>query len=187
MNPALTEQDLLDTINSLPTGVVLLRVKDKHTFVLAAINHAAKTLFQTDDNPIGRTIQQWKFPAEIIERMQLNCEEVVRSRQVGYRENPFSLRDGTVIWSGTTVTPILDEHQQVTQLMATTLDITELVNLRRAKERELTSLASGFVRICAWCSSIREADRWVSVDEYLVTHPNSRTEKVICPTCRSNS
>ncbi len=186
MIPVIAEEDLLDTVNSLPTGMIVLRVVDARTFVLAAINDAGKSLFRIDNDPTGRTIQQWQFPPEIIDRIQLACEYTVQTRQVGYRENAFTLRDGSAIWSGTTVTPITNEQQQITHLLITTLDMTEVVNLRRARERELSSLASGFVKICAWCSSIREEERWVSVDEYLVTHPISKTDKVLCPTCASN-
>ena len=183
----ISDTDLLETINSLPMGVVILRIEPDNRFVLRAINDAAKAFFQTDEDPIGRTIQEWKFRPEILERMQGNCERCVTTTQVIVVENQFPVRDGTSIWSSNTVVPITDVTGNVTGLFVTTIDITELVVARRARERELASLASGFVTMCAWCNSIKEEGRWVAVDEYLIVHPTDKADPVVCPTCSATS
>jgi PAS domain S-box-containing protein len=178
-----SNQDLLDTINSLPTGIVMLNVEPGYRFTLRAINSAARAQFQTDDNPVGRAIQEWKFPQEILDRMQFNCARCVSTKQAITTERDFKLRDGQTVWSSNTVVPVTNDDDDVTGLFVTTVDITELVELRIAKEKELTALASGFVKICAWCNSVQEADRWVTVDEYLISHPTSETNQSLCPNC----
>ncbi len=177
------DEDLRETINSLPMSVLLIRVEPGNRFVLRAINNAAKALFQTDAAPEGRPVQEWNFSQEIRDRMQRNMTRCATSREVVVVENQIPLRDGTSVWSSNTMVPITDATGTVTGLFATAVDITELVNLRRAPERELASLASGFVTMCAWCNSIQEEDRWVSVDEYLIAHPMGETDTVVCPTC----
>ena len=181
------QDDLQDTIDSLPIGVVYLVVEEDGRFTVGAINDAAKSLFLTDEDPIGRSIEDWKFPQEVRTRIQQNCAACVASGESLGRENPFPLRDGSVVWSSNTVVPVKDNAGEVTGLFITTVDITELVNLRRVRERELTSLASGFVTICAWCNSIREDERWVEVNEYLVTHPSSDLHMVVCEDCETKT
>lgn len=180
------QQDLQDTIDSLPIGVVYLAVEDDN-FIVGAINDAAKSLFLTDEDPIGRSIDSWKFPPGIITRMQQNCAACVALGESLSRENPFPLRDGSIVWSSNTMVPVKDDAGEVTGLLITTVDITDLVQLRRVRERELTSLASGFVKICAWCNSIRDNERWVEVNEYLAAHPSNDLHTVVCKDCETKT
>ncbi len=191
MKTVISEEDWGDTINSMPVGMLLLGAEKNHRFIVRAINDTARLLFQTVADPVGLSIQDWQFNDEILERMQRNCEACVASNEAGTIENPFVLKDGSIVWSNTTVVPIKSHDNTVTALLVTTVNVTELVNVRRARERELALLASGYVTLCAWCNSIRENDQWISVDEYLIaqpeSHAESHAEKLICPDCAAKS
>lgn len=120
--------------------------------------------------------------------MQIVCEAVVRDREQVYRERPFPLRDGTVLWSGTTCTPVTNDDGDIVQIFVSTIDVTEFVARRRARVRELLALASGFVRICAWCGSVHDDERWISVEAYVGDQDTGGALPVVsCPTCSTKS
>ena len=55
---------------------------------------------------------------------------------------------------------------QVTQIMVTSFDLTDLIKSQNHMENLLTKTLSGFVKICAGCKDIHHNDSWISIEQY---------------------
>jgi len=48
---------------------------------------------------------------------------------------------------------------------------------------EQVQMLSGLLRICSYCKSIKDEERWVSLEDYLATNSDARLTHSICPKC----
>ena len=174
--------DIVETVISLPTPGGVFDVLDAHQFRLKAINQAALSLIQAPSAAVnGRMIKDLQFSpnaAISLETMARRCTESAASETF---EESFVLRDGSTVHLSITWVPSI-EANRVTQLIFTATNITELVNNRRQRSRELALLASGFLRTCAWCGDVDADGEWVPASSYVEsTGPINETR---CPDCR---
>ncbi|MCB1693332.1 MAG: hypothetical protein KDI19_11235 [Pseudomonadales bacterium] len=180
--------DLVDTVAALPIGISLLRVEPGNRFVLEMSNDIVHGLLQSDPASTGQnlTLLELKFTSpDLLARLQENAEQVVSTRTAATFEYPTALQDHRVRWISYTMVP-LKEYDKVVRLLVTIKDNTALVEARRRKSRDLARIASSFLRICAWCSSVVDDEKgWLPVQEYVKRHPVHRPHAGRCPACAS--
>jgi hypothetical protein len=181
----LAATDIVETIMNLPTAGGVFDVLEENEYRLAAINQAALSLFQAQrPNPQGRLVSQLEFSVNAASRLTAMAKRCVESSAAEIFEESFVLRDGNTIHVSVSWVPIV-ESKQVRQLVFTATDITDLVNLRMQKSRELALFASAFLKTCAWCGNVEADGQWVSARAYVAE--NGPVEEMLCPDCRNRS
>ena len=178
------DKNISDTIMDLDVAIVMLRVIESSNFVLTAINSATKRLLKTDEDPIGRSILEFKFAsAAILQELQRFAEDCVSDKSAKSFERFVTLRSGEELWTSYSVIPILEE-EEVVAFMVTLRDVTELIALRREKQRKFTEIANRFFRVCAWCGSVGNEDgAWQPIAEYVERFPSHDLLSRVCPDC----
>jgi PAS domain S-box-containing protein len=114
-----------------------------------------------------------------------------RFRECIERREPLQFRDFAPVdtvrgrrWVHTTMTPLIDEAQNVTRIMSTIVDVTDLKRSEDELVDVLTSVLGGFISICAACKKVRdEDDTWHPVEGYFGKRSGARFSHSMCPDC----
>jgi PAS domain S-box-containing protein len=181
------ESDIQETINSLPVPMASFRVESPNRFVLHANNGAIRTLLKTDgDEAYGRDILEFRYAAadtlKVMHQLLREACETLKSKNI---EQLTQLRDGSTHFISYTATPIVI-NRVVPFVIAAVRDVTDLVQTRRQRQSELSSLIRSHFVVCAWCSGIREANgNWISVERYVSQNSFKRPGQTLCPDCKN--
>ena len=181
------DQDINDTIKDMDVAVAMLRVEAGPTFVLAAINSAMKTLLQTDENPMGRSMLEFKFVGiAVLRELQQFAEDCFTDKCTKSFERFVTLRKGQQIWMSYSMIPMI-RHGESVAIMVTVRDVTDLIAVRRHKQLQFTEIANRFFRVCAWCGSVAgEDNEWSPVRDYIKHFPSHDLLTRLCPDCRGS-
>lgn len=181
----ITETDIQDTIESIPSGLASFTVQSPTRFVLHATNQLLDNLLKGDqEKAYGRTILELTFTSTpTLKRIQTLFELVFKEQKNKIIEQPTRLRDGTRIFVRCRATPIIVDGT-VKFIICAINDVTELVQIRHSRPSALSKIASERFVICAWCSSVRDdQDHWRTVDQYLNHNAFKRPTHTLCPKC----
>ena len=184
MPDSLALSDLADTIQSFPDPMLVFEVLSDHRYRLCALNQPAWDQFQLKEGAVGKTIDDSYFAPEVKARITQALDLVVSSGQPLETETDFRLADGSQIWMGNHIYPLEAGHDQH-YLLVSSADVTDLVAARQANLRMLSTLASGFVTLCAWCNKIQRGDHWVEPARYY--HAREEDNRLLCPDCSSDT
>lgn len=180
-----TLADVCETIVAVPANVAVFSVEANNRFVIRAMSPALASLYNTTQEKVaGVEVEDFNYPDETKQRLRLTY---MRCRDLGSQvtqDEELPVADGPPIWTSRTVTPLLNTEGEVVALISTVVDITDLVKARRTLVRTLSSTASGFVTICAWCRSIEEDNSWVPLDEYVSEF--AEADESTCPECQAS-
>ncbi len=181
----MNRQDLEDTIEALTVPAAILEAMPDGNFRLAELNEPCRTLFATDADPRGRLTREFVFSATAGERIQALAEHCMNEGTPISSEETFILRDQSVLHVRISLSPFVDEGGS-SLLFGTIDNVTELVNLRMERAKELAMAASGFVEMCAWCNSVLTDEGFQPPDEFVKGLSVESSEGVRCPDCQNS-
>ncbi|HEY4599891.1 MAG TPA: diguanylate cyclase [Cerasibacillus sp.] len=126
---------LMEGINDL---VFVMRVKNNHTFNYEFINKAAMNETGLDKKILGKSIDQ-VFPEKIAKELNRQYKQVaVYSKMMQY-EDTFESATGETYHAETTLTPMFNDENRCTHIVAVTKNITEEVEAK-LKMKETVSI-----------------------------------------------
>lgn len=179
-----TLDDVCETLVAFPASVAVFVEAPGDRFLVRAVSVALEGLLgATLDRGSRPEIDDLPFDDGVRGRFRAACIRCRDTRAEVTVDDEVTGAHGARLCTSTTVVPLLAPSGEVRALIATIVDITDLVVAREALVRRLASTASGFTTVCAWCRSIREDDVWIPLDRYLGEHPES--DIVLCADCRS--
>ena len=179
-----TLNDVCESLLSIPANIAIFRVAPDDQFIILGMSPSLEALYGVGPGgAIGQEVANFRFDEAVRNRLRANYINCRDSRATVSFEEELTNRDGSRFWTSRTVTPLFDADEQVVALVATVFDITELVSKRRMLIRTLSTTASGFVTLCAWCRKVEEGDSWTPLEEYVKQLPDS--DIVLCPNCRA--
>lgn len=154
-----------------------------------AVNVAAETFYGVPASAVeGKLLDEMGLRpagrAEVITRRYRKCIEAGES--LHFRDfAPVDTAHGRR-WVHTTMSPLIDEERDVTRVMATIIDVTELKRSEEELADLLTQALSGFIPICASCKKIRSEKgqrEWEPVEQYISERSTARFSHTMCPSC----
>lgn len=168
--------------SSFPANVAVFRVEPDDRFVLQVMSPALEALYGVPAGAgVGASVDDFQFEERTrrgLKRAYIKCRD---TKAVVTMEEEIRHLDGTSVWTSRTIVPLFDKDRNAIALVSTVVDITDLVSTRRAMERSLAAVASGFTTIRAWCRRIKDREEWISLEDYLGARPDS--DVVVCPDC----
>lgn len=122
-------------------------------------------------------------------------EQILAGEDVGEFETELVCNNGDVI----TVSGHCSAKMQGESAVSTRgffIDITEQKRLEAERDlsyREMekaiaqVKALTELIPVCSWCKKVRrEEDEWLSLENYLLSHPDIRVTHGMCPTCFGN-
>ncbi|MEX0962651.1 MAG: PAS domain-containing protein [Pseudohongiellaceae bacterium] len=184
MQPDFNLDDVCETILAIPANIAVFKVESNDRFVIMGMSSSLETLYESPPGAgVGAEVDDFRFDIKTRRRLRdiyIKCRD---SGSEAVMEEVLPKLDSSQVWTSRTVVPLFDVDGDVTALVSTVSDITELVMTRKTLVRTLSTTASGFVTICAWCRKIRENDQWTPLDKYIRDH--SESDEVVCPDCQT--
>ncbi len=176
-------EDIGSTLEALPISVAVLKVCEHDTFRLVFMSDEMAKIYNVNrDESVGRFVDEFRFPPAVkahLNGLYIKCRD---SGQVVTAEEEMTRPDGKVIWTSRTLVPLLIDNE-VKALLITLADSTELLLARKALTSSLSTLAGGFVHICAWCKSVNVGKAWMPLDEIVKSTRHSEGSSH-CPDCK---
>lgn len=175
--------DVCETVLAFPANLAVFQVCPGDRFVIRAMSQELLALYKTSaEIAIGMEVDEMSFTEQARRRLKQAYMECRDTRSTVTMDEELTRPDGFRVWTNRTVVPVMDADGAVVALISTVTDISELVVKRRALVRSLSTMASGFETICAWCRKISEGEEWISLEQYVEDHADSDVS--LCPECQ---
>lgn len=165
-----SQQEMKTVINSIGAPIFIVDVQDGNRFFWRFFNPSAEKFYDLSSDELqGREIIDFEGVAEyriaFRKRFLERSKSLVVAKKPLFFENEYDRPDGQR-WSRTTYVPIFNPKGEVSQIMITSLDITELIETQNHLENALTKTLSEFVTICASCKNIKHNEQWQPIEQY---------------------
>lgn len=116
-----------------------------------------------------------------------------RNGDAGKSDVRFRRKDGTVLWTIASMTPVISEEGGFEGVLGMFLDITDRKRVEGEREKVIGELMQamasvktlkGLLPICASCNQIRdEKGYWFPIEVYVKMHSEATFTHGICPEC----
>jgi|GEM_PF-2589122 len=140
-------------------------------------------------NPKSLSIASGRPPEDmesIAINILANIARCMSSKIPTLAEYSISQRDGSVAWSRSTHTPIIEDGN-VKSVLASSIDITETVEAQRKIEDNLNTLLEQHVHICGTCKNVEsDAGKWQSLTEFVNARTDLDFSQEICSSCQAS-
>ena len=121
----------------------------------------------------------------IVQRMRTNASLCIQTKKLVHAENSMPQSDGSEKWSRNTIAPVI-RADDVACLLVSVVDITDIVQIQRGIEENLTRLIGQHVCVCPGCSRIEnEQGEWVLPETFMAVHGSANFSHGICPSCKA--
>jgi PAS domain S-box-containing protein len=150
-----------------------------------------RTLGFTREELMSRPFIEFVHPDDRERTLKQNAAVRGGGKALGF-ENRYLCRDGSYKWLRWNAAP--DSGNEVIYSVAR--DITEAKRAEAEREKLVTELRSALeevsslqeiLPICSYCRKIRDDQNyWLTVENYLLKHTDSRFSHSICPSCMSD-
>ena len=183
-----SQQEMKAVIDSIGAPIFIVDVRAGTRFFWRFFNPSAEEFYDLrNDEMQGREISDFEGVAEyriaFRKRFLERSKNLVVAKKPLFFENEYVRPDGRR-WSRTTYVPIFNRTGEVSQIMITSLDITELIETQRHLENALTKTLSEFVTICANCKNIRPKEEWQPIEQYASEQMNYHSfSHGVCERC----
>jgi len=144
-----SQQELKLVIDSIGAPVFIVDVRPSNRFFWRFFNPSAEKFYDLRrDEFRRREIDDFENIAEFRiafrKRLLARCESLVIAKKPLFFENDYDRPEGRR-WARSTYVPIFSPTGEVTQIMITSVDITELIETQSHLDNALTKTLSGFV------------------------------------------
>lgn len=187
-DPKVCEQ-FLDLLG-IPAAINLI---DAEGLTLFANNALTRKFFEIDPFPepvrvsresVAPFLQGVRDPAAVdafIDRQRQNHQACIEAGRPISTETEMEGPSG-VRWARNKLTPLFSDGQ-VTRVLVTFVDVTELRDMKDELERSLSSLIAGMVPVCHECERIQDGSNWLTMTDYMHRHTDRQFSHGICEDC----
>lgn len=104
--------------------VYVMKVEKGHSFRYFFINESGMRKANLTIEAIGKTLRE-VLPDEFAKSLQKKYEKLLINKEIIMFDDQFVFNDGTIIYGETLLTPVFNEQNVISYVVAVTRDVTE--------------------------------------------------------------
>lgn len=186
--PDVNVDEIRPLFDLVAAPMMVIDVTPERVLRYRLMNKAAEAFFSIlSDDYRGKEIKPYRGPDQA--RSTRRDQTMAAYLQCVESHQPVSLEidhvtvDGEHRYGQHQIVPVIEDGR-VTQLMVTSIDVTELVRTRESLNNALTRTLSDYLTICACCKNIQTDEDWMSIEAYADRRMDFRKfSHGLCPSC----